>query len=195
MLELAVDSVRLRVLGEGFMKRSMTLAAVLLCGAFTTPALAQSADDLAAKFGALEAVSQISLSPDGSKVAWISPRPGGGQVLLVANITEGGEAKAALVEPGGAETLSFCRWPTNDRLLCLIRGAVDDGTGRLVGFSRMFALNEQAKAKGMRPEALLIHLKAAWDVAGLTRGIAHRKDWYDHLVMHCLGEYYKPVPE
>ena len=149
MLELAVDSVRLRVLGEGFMKRSMTLVAVLLCGAFTTPALAQSADDLAAKFGALEAVSQISLSPDGSKVAWISPRPGGGQVLLVANITEGGEAKAALVEPGGAETLSFCRWPTNDRLLCLIRGAVDDGTGRLVGFSRMFALNADGSNRVM----------------------------------------------
>ncbi|MDQ6872421.1 MAG: hypothetical protein M3037_10485 [Gemmatimonadota bacterium] len=52
-----------------------------------------------------------------------------------------------------------------------------------------------AKAKGMPPEALLIHLKTAWDEAGLTRGYAHRKDWYDHLVMHCLEEYYKPVPE
>jgi hypothetical protein len=52
-----------------------------------------------------------------------------------------------------------------------------------------------AKAKGMPPEALLVHLKTAWDDAGLKRGYPHRKDWYDQLVMHCLEEYYKPVPE
>jgi len=47
----------------------------------------------------------------------------------------------------------------------------------------------------MPPEALLVHLKTAWDDAGLKRGYPHRKDWYDQLVMHCLEEYYKPVPE
>jgi hypothetical protein len=52
-----------------------------------------------------------------------------------------------------------------------------------------------AKAKGMPPEVLLIHLKTAWEEAGLTRGYPRRKDWYDHLVMHCLEEYYKPVAE
>ena len=48
---------------------------------------------------------------------------------------------------------------------------------------------------GMPPEALLIHLRTAWDEAGLTRRYPRRKDWYDHLVMHCLEEYYKPVVE
>lgn len=52
-----------------------------------------------------------------------------------------------------------------------------------------------AKAQGMPPEALLIHLRTAWDEAGLTRRYPRRKDWYDHLVMHCLEEYYKPVAE
>ncbi len=56
-------------------------------------------------------------------------------------------------------------------------------------------LCRMAKAKGMPPEALLIHLKSAWDEAGLTRGYPRRRDWYDHLVMHCLDEYYKPAVE
>ncbi|MDQ6691113.1 MAG: hypothetical protein M3Z18_11455 [Gemmatimonadota bacterium] len=52
-----------------------------------------------------------------------------------------------------------------------------------------------AKAKGMPPEVLLVHLKTAWDEAGLNRAYPRRRDWYDHIVMHCLDEYYKPLVE
>ncbi len=63
-------------------------------------------------------------------------------------------------------------------------------TTRLAG-----ELCRMAKAKGMPPEALLIHLKTAWDEAGLTSGYPRRRDWYDLLVMHCLDEYYNPAVE
>ena len=36
---------------------------------------AQTPGDAAAQFGAVEAVSSISLSPDGSQIAYVSPAP------------------------------------------------------------------------------------------------------------------------
>ena len=56
-------------------------------------------------------------------------------------------------------------------------------------------LSRMAKANGIPREALLTHIKAAWSDAALTRTYPTRSDWYDQLVMHCLDEYYKPVPE
>jgi hypothetical protein len=47
----------------------------------------------------------------------------------------------------------------------------------------------------MPPEALIIHLKSAWEAAGLTNTYPRRTDWWDHLVLHCIEEYYKPDSE
>ena len=104
------------------MKHSSALAAFLLCGVAATPASAQSADNLAAKFGALEAVGHISLSPDGTKVAYVSPKKGGGQVLSIADLTGKAPPKAILAESHDRETLTDCRWATDVRPIAPMPG-------------------------------------------------------------------------
>jgi len=52
-------------------------------------AAAPVAPDLAEAFGARESVEQISLSPDGSKIAYIAPRPGQGAALYTVNLADG----------------------------------------------------------------------------------------------------------
>ena len=148
MVAFRGNFARLPVMGDGFMKRSMTLVAVLLGGVFASPATAQSVDDLAAKFGALEAVGHISLSPDGTKVAYVSPRKGGGQVLSIADLTGKAPPKAILAESHDRETLTDCRWATDTRLICRIHIIYDD-TSRMLGFTRLMALNSDGTGIAM----------------------------------------------
>lgn len=49
---------------------------------------AKSGNDLAETFGAREAVRQISLSPDGTKVAIIQPTKGRGSALMIGDLVK-----------------------------------------------------------------------------------------------------------
>ena len=107
------------------------------------PALAQTAtaSDPAAKFGALQGVSDIAMSPDGKLASIVSPRPGGGQVLFIADLIAGGAPKAILSESGKDQNLQGCRWATDIRLVCTVAVVIRD-QGIFIGFSRLIALNK-----------------------------------------------------
>ena len=127
------------------MIRRFAFAAALLAGCATSAVRAQSTDglaanDLAARFGALAAVSQISLSPDGTKVAVVSPKKGGGRVLTIADLTGQAAPRPILAESHDQATLTGCTWATDARLICRIYVAYNDIT-RLIGVSRLIALN------------------------------------------------------
>ncbi|MCJ2181724.1 S9 family peptidase [Novosphingobium sp. 1949] len=111
-------------------------AQTLACGAIAQPA---PVSDLAAKFGARADVRQITLSPDGQQVAFLSSGNPRGEVLSVANVADG-HTKAILNAAGGDEHISRCSWITNDRLLCDYR-AIKNIAGQLLGFSRMLAVD------------------------------------------------------
>ncbi len=74
--------------------------------------------DAAARFGALEAVSDISLSPDGAHIAFIAPGTDGSADLYVVTTTEGATPQNILHSSGDPETLQWCRWGTASRLVC-----------------------------------------------------------------------------
>ena len=116
------------------------LLAALLAGTAGSPLMAQDAATLAAKFGAIESVQQISLSPDGNKVAVIGPKPGGGEVLYVGDLVAGGAPKPILNSSRENEHLRWCNWSSDTRLVCGLSIAVNDA-GQLVGFSRLIALD------------------------------------------------------
>ena len=61
--------------------------------------------DAAARFGALEAVSDISLSPDGAHIAFIAPGTDGSADLYVVTTTEGATPQNILHSSGDPETL------------------------------------------------------------------------------------------
>lgn len=80
--------------------------------------------DAAASFGAREDVSDMTMSPDGKSVAYISPTAGPGSVLLTQDLAEGSKAHVTLVASGKPESIEDCRWVSNVRLVCTIYGIV-----------------------------------------------------------------------
>lgn len=81
-------------------------------------AQAQGTDN-AARFGALESILDVSLSPDGSKLAFIDQGPKKTRRLFVVDTAEGSEPRQILASDGGISgNLSWCGWVTNARLAC-----------------------------------------------------------------------------
>ena len=130
------------------MTRNALLCMCLLAAAAplkATPAgpVAAPANDAAAKFGARETVSQMSLSPDGKRVAFIQPVGDRGSRLFVASI-DGGEPVPILRSSGTPDQLTDCHWSTNIRLVCRLFFVLNDGTDNL-GFVRVLALDADGK--------------------------------------------------
>ena len=98
---------------------------------------------LAQKFGSLEAVGQISMAPDGGKVAWIGST-GEEQLLYVADLVANSGPKAVLRVGADKGVLTWCRWASLTRLVCQVRSVINDA-GVLVGFSRLIALDSDGK--------------------------------------------------
>jgi dipeptidyl aminopeptidase/acylaminoacyl peptidase len=91
------------------------LATIYCCSA----ALAQTVPPARA-FGARAAVEQISLSPDGNKIAYVSPTKGQGSALFVIDLASGGQSKAILAASGDPERLGGCDWVSSLRLICRV---------------------------------------------------------------------------
>lgn len=97
-------------------------------------------DDAAKAFGKREGVENISLSPDGDRVAFIEPSSGQGNRLYTVDLSGDKTPKAVLSASGDPERLSSCEWVSNQRLVCLIY-AVSEIAGERFGASRIIAIN------------------------------------------------------
>jgi dipeptidyl aminopeptidase/acylaminoacyl peptidase len=119
----------------------LATASATALNVFSEPAMAQAAaSDAAARFGAREAVANISLSPDGRSVAFIVPEKGKGNSLYTVAATGGASPKRILVASGEPERLTHCGWVSNDRLMCNIVVVRSDLAAPTV-MSRMVALD------------------------------------------------------
>ncbi|WEK43782.1 MAG: S9 family peptidase [Candidatus Sphingomonas colombiensis] len=118
------------------MRKSVYLAGIALIAA---PAQAEPSREAKA-FGAREYIQDISLSPDGKKVAMIQADGARGAVLTVADFSSAAP-KPILRTSGMPEQLQYCRWTTPSRLICRADLQIQS-VGRLIGFSRMVALND-----------------------------------------------------
>ena len=93
----------------------------------------------ARKFGALESIAQLSMSPDGNQVAFVGNHPQG-QMVFVVGLASGGLPQAIFTLPYNEGRLAWCRWASSERLVCEIDYVATD-TGDVVWFSRLFAIN------------------------------------------------------
>ena len=78
----------------------------------------ETAESLAAKFGARETIRDISLSPDGKQAVIVGPRPDGGENALVIALTAGGSVVPILSSKGRTEQITYCRFVTEARVVC-----------------------------------------------------------------------------
>src|SRR4051794_5953723 len=93
-----------------------------------------------ALFGPRESAASLDISPSGRYVVYIAPARGTASAAVVADLVGGGDARPILRASGQPERLSWCRFVSDTRLICAVRGN-GNIEGRLVGFSRMFAVN------------------------------------------------------
>lgn len=104
-----------------------------------SPVGAQDSASLAQKFGALESVRQVSMSPAGTHVSIVAPAKTGGQVLYIADLAVGGLPKAIMRQSHSDQQLRWCEFATDARLVCLITLQMDEG-GETLNFSRLFSV-------------------------------------------------------
>lgn len=140
---------------------------------------AASANEKAKVFGVMPSVQDISLSPDGNKVAFISPGPETQTDLYTIDLTNGNSPLRVTTTSGDPDSLSWCGWVSSDRLACKIQ-ATESYAGELYSSSTMFAVN----ADGSKPQ--LLTKKQGRNAIGYNLGGGDIIDWLpgqDNMVM------------
>lgn len=117
--------------------KKLVRAALLAAAVLPATAYAQSKD--AVRFGARETVRQVSISPDGKRVAMVVTSGPRGAGLVVVD-TANGNMKPLLNYPGNEAKLESCSWSTSERLVCTIWAAVNE-RGRMFAITRLIAIN------------------------------------------------------
>jgi len=121
-------------------RRVLGVVAVLMAGVSAVPVAAQEGVALAQRFGALEAIRSISLSPDGTKIAYVTPHPTVGTAVYIADLTTGAAPVRIIASASKDEQIYWCGWPTAARLVCKV--SVDFNlAGRWIKVARAYALN------------------------------------------------------
>ncbi|MBP7370500.1 MAG: S9 family peptidase [Arenimonas sp.] len=125
------------------------LLSIVAFACIATPAIAQNAaqtklNSAGALFGVRETVQQIDLSPDGNRVVYISPGPGRTTIALVAEVGSTAEPQVAIASNGKPESLTWCKFVSNTRLICQFYGIANAGSF-LVPYSRLLALDIDGK--------------------------------------------------
>ncbi len=151
-------------------------AASILVYSCSTPALA---NDEAVIFGSMPAIQDISLSPDGTKIAFVSPGPGLQTDLYSIDLTKGNKPVRVTTSSGDPESLFWCGWVSNERLACKV-GGLKEYAGDIYGFSSVFAVN----ADGSDPK--LLSKKPPRNAIGYSLGGGNIIDWLpqeDNMVL------------
>lgn len=121
------------------MLAAVSLLAMLGASAGSAQGPSIPATQLAERFGALQSIQQISLSPDGTKLAFIAPAAEM-QVLMIADLAKGGMPKPILKGDRLQGYLNWCGWASDTRLICNVRAIRKDADG-LSSWSRLQAIN------------------------------------------------------
>jgi dipeptidyl aminopeptidase/acylaminoacyl peptidase len=100
-----------------------------------------TAAEVAKAFGARENVVGISLSPDGQRVAYVSPDTGQGATGYVLAVAPGSKANPFISVDGNPERISHCSWVSNERLACQAYHLAADPTLGTVPHTRVLAVN------------------------------------------------------
>ncbi len=85
---------------------------------FCSPARRALADPADA-FGVRESVQDISLSPDGRRIAYLAPHQGQGSRLYTVDLATGQSTQTTAAD-GRIQRLGHCGWVSAERLVCTV---------------------------------------------------------------------------
>lgn len=103
--------------------------------------LAQTTFDAAKAFGARPSVTNLTLSPNGENVAYVAPGEGPGSRVFTVNLVGKKVARLVMTSDGKPLHIRRCDWVSNDRLVCMLSGIVQDRNAGLAPFTRIIAIN------------------------------------------------------
>lgn len=122
--------------------RKFCLAALLGGVILAVPAIAEGGEEVAARFGVRESVLSISLSPSGSKIAWIAAGPQHSEFVNVVDLEGDGKPRRITTNTEQSGDITRCDWATDSRIVCQLYGVAEGEGGLLLPFTRMFAIND-----------------------------------------------------
>ena len=127
-------------------------SSLALCACLAASASAETREEAAARFGIRASVLDISLSPSGDKVAFISAGPRHSEVLNIIDLRGDSTVRPVLNVHEDESDLEECDWATDSRLVCQMT-IVQEDAGTLIGFSRVFAVDADGQnAKLLTPQ-------------------------------------------
>lgn len=131
--------------------RLITTATALLAGQSALAQTILSAKDAAARFGALEEVQDIALSPDGKRVVYITQRSTKQTAAMVAVVDASAERtpRAVAVADGKPARLIDCGWASTDRVICRQYGVVAYAGSSAAGLPVIRTFSIDPDGKGM----------------------------------------------
>ncbi len=132
-------------LGGYFFMRHFFLAFIVIFS--SSKALSEPVDPAVA-FGARPYIESIALSPDGRKIAYVTPSIGQASRVVVIDLADPSKMTVALASSGKPERLGSCGWISDSRIACGVYGVVNDGVG-LNYFTRTIAVNWDGSAPKM----------------------------------------------
>jgi acetyl esterase/lipase len=150
------------------------VAGSLLLASLPLLSIAEPAFDAAKAFGARPRVEYVSLSPDGTSVAYVAPTTGQGSVVYVQSLAKGASlaSKPILGASGKPERLGGCDWVSNQRLVCVVYGVVaSDTLLEPVAVSRLIAVNTDGT------KMQLLSTRDSFFTRGLQLGGGNVIDW------------------
>ncbi|MBO9498484.1 MAG: S9 family peptidase [Novosphingobium sp.] len=172
------------------MKRSILWSATAIAAAslLSAPVSAETVEETAARFGAMPTFLDISLSPSGSKIAYIQAGGTSVENLLVVDMAANGTPQLVFSYREPNSDLVWCKWATEDRLVCQIGFKKVDEDGVLLGFSRLIAVGadgtnpiqltaqDSTNALGLQQNGGYV---LAFDLAGKPDKILMTRDWVE----------------
>jgi dipeptidyl aminopeptidase/acylaminoacyl peptidase len=119
--------------------KNQLVLGLLLAGTASAALAEQARDEAAVLFGTREYVLDISLSPSGEKIAFISAGPEHGEILSYIDLSADAVVKPILVNSDIIADLDGCEWADDDHLVCTASG-MGENAGVLIPFDRLFAI-------------------------------------------------------
>jgi dipeptidyl aminopeptidase/acylaminoacyl peptidase len=127
--------------------------------------------DAAAAFGARPSVEDMSLSPDGRHVAYVTPAPGQASAVFTLELAPGAKPVGTVVADGKPWRIGRCDWVSNDRLACTIYSAVHDAWYGRATVTRVVAVNPDGSNE------LLLSTREGLNTSGWQVGGGGVIDW------------------
>lgn len=104
-----------------------------------TPVSAEELAETAARFGARQSVSDVSISPSGNQLLYVSPGSSSDETIYVVDLNSDAPPKAIVTMNEAKARLNGCDWATDERIVCDLYGMQEIGS-TLLYFTRPIAM-------------------------------------------------------